>query len=57
MFTSRGCIKKTYQEKGLPYISSLALENAHNLPAMMKWNRDNGIHLFRYRPVSDWDLL
>ena len=48
VFTSRGCVKKTWLEKGLPYISTLALENAHNLPAMLKWNHDNGIHLFRY---------
>ena len=35
-------------EKGLPYISSLALENAHNLAALLKWNHDNGIHVFRH---------
>ena len=51
VFTSRGCVNKTWLEKGLPYISTLALENAHNLPAMLKWNHDNGIHLFRYSTI------
>ena len=47
VFTSRGCVKKTWLDKGLPYISTLAAENARCLSAMIKWNAEHGIHLFR----------
>ena len=49
VFTSRGCVKKTWEEKGLPHCSALAKENARCLAAMVKWNKEHGIQLFRCR--------
>jgi len=45
--TNRGMIKRTFQEKGLPYVSELALQNILDLKRILQWNKDNGIRLFR----------
>ena len=45
--TNRGMIKRTFQEKGLPYVSELVLANCRDLYKILEWNRDNNIHFFR----------
>lgn len=52
IFTNRDCIQKTYLEKGLPYISSLALENSRALPAIIQWNHEHGIRFFRHTHLA-----
>eukprot|EP00884_Botryococcus_braunii_P001623 jgi/Botrbrau1/11461/Bobra.27_4s0002.1 len=47
VFTNRDCIQATYLSKGLAYISQLALENSRALPAIIKWNNEQGIRFFR----------
>lgn len=44
---NNSCIKKTFQEKGLPYVSQLALTNVRNLIEIIKWNHQNGILVYR----------
>ena len=46
--TNRGMIKKTFNEKGLPYASELALKNLHDLLTILKWNVENDIRIFRF---------
>ena len=45
--TNRTMIKKTFDEKGVEYASSLALQNCKDILPILKWNVDNGIHFFR----------
>ena len=45
--TNRGMIKRTFLERGLPYASQLALENANDLMKILQWNNENGIKVFR----------
>lgn len=45
--TNRGMVKKTFEEKGLPYASELALKNVQDLRKILEWNHDNGIRMFR----------
>jgi len=45
--TSRGMIKRTFQQKGASYASSLALQNCKDLIEIVKWNNENGIKVFR----------
>ena len=45
--TNRSMIKKTFIERGLDYVSELALLNALDLYTIMKWNVDNNIRFFR----------
>ncbi|EIE22309.1 UV-endonuclease UvdE [Coccomyxa subellipsoidea C-169] len=47
IFTNRDCIQKTFLDKGLPYISSLALENTRALAGIIHWNHQHGIRFFR----------
>ena len=47
VFTNRDCIKKTWTERGVAYISELALENARALPGIIHWNHEHGIRFFR----------
>ena len=47
IFTNRACIQKTFLEKGLDYISDLALENCKALAGVIQWNHEKGIRLFR----------
>lgn len=44
---NRGCIKKTFQEKGLEYVSQLALLNVRDLIEIVKWNINNDIKVYR----------
>ena len=45
--TNRSMIKRTFQEKGLPYASELALQNCKDLLEILKWNDKNDIRFFR----------
>lgn len=47
IFTNRGCIQITFKEKGLDYVSGLALENCRALAGIIQWNHEKGIRLFR----------
>ena len=47
IFTNRACIQKTFLEKGLNYVSELALENCRALAGVIQWNHEKGIRLFR----------
>lgn len=45
--TNRAMVKKTFQTKGLDYVSELALKNASDIIKILEWNRMNGIYFFR----------
>jgi len=45
--TGRTMRKATFQQKGLTYASELALQNAHDLLRIIKWNVDNDVKVFR----------
>ena len=45
--TNRSMVKKTFNAKGLDYVSELALANAKDLIKILEWNRLNGINFFR----------
>ena len=45
--TNRGMRQKTFNERGLSYVSELALQNAKDLVHIIKWNNEMGIKLFR----------
>ena len=45
--TNRGMRQKTFKERGLPYVSDLALQNVRDLVNIIKWNEEMGIKLFR----------
>jgi UV DNA damage endonuclease len=45
--TNRTMVKKTFEQKGLDYVSELALLNAKDIIKILEWNRMNGINFFR----------
>jgi UV DNA damage endonuclease len=45
--TNRGMVKKTFLDKGLPYVSELSLKNAQDLVKIIEWNNTNGIRMYR----------
>jgi len=45
--TNRGMRQKTFNEKGLNYVSELSLQNCRDLVTIVKWNEEMGIKLFR----------
>jgi UV DNA damage endonuclease len=45
--TNRAMVKRTFQSKGLDYVSELALLNAKDIVKILEWNRMNGLSLFR----------
>jgi len=45
--TNRSMVKKTFNQKGLDYVSELALLNAKDIIKILEWNRMNRIHFFR----------
>ena len=45
--TNRGMRQKTFNEKGLDYVSELALKNVQDLFTIVRWNEEMGIKLFR----------
>jgi UV DNA damage endonuclease len=44
---NRGMQKRTFEERGLPYVSTLARRNLADLYELLAWNRDHGIRLYR----------
>lgn len=47
IYTGRSMIQKTFKERGLDYVSSLALQNVKDLKNIIEWNIANGFKLFR----------
>ena len=45
--TNRSMRQKTFNERGLSYVSELALQNVKDLETIVKWNEEMGIKLFR----------
>tara|TARA_R110000824_G_scaffold43928_8_gene128255 strand:- start:8689 stop:9600 length:912 start_codon:yes stop_codon:yes gene_type:complete len=45
--TNRSMIKRTFQARGIPYASELALQNCTDLLKILKWNEENDIKFFR----------
>lgn len=45
--TSRTMVKKTFETKGLDYVSEVALKNVTDLLTILEWNNSKGIKLFR----------
>jgi UV DNA damage endonuclease len=45
--TNRSMIKKTFMQKGIQYAGELALKNVFDLGAVVQWNIDNDILLYR----------
>ena len=45
--TNRSMIKRTFQEKGIEYASSLSLLNVLDLQKILEWNVEHGIRFFR----------
>lgn len=45
--TNRGMVRKTFDIKGLSYVSELALNNIRDLIEIIKWNHKNGINFYR----------
>lgn len=47
VFTNRTMIRRTFDQKGVDYASSLALQNCIDLHQILKWNHKNGFDFFR----------
>lgn len=47
ILVNRGMIKKTFESKGLNYVSELALKNIDDLEKIIKWNIENNISVYR----------
>ena len=47
IFTNRTMRRKTFDSKGLDYVSELALQNVKDLETHIHWNHEFGIKLFR----------
>src|SRR5210317_360267 len=45
--TNRSMIKRTFNEKGIPYASELSIQNVRDLIEIIKWNEQNDIKFFR----------
>lgn len=51
IIVNRGMTKKTFESKGLSYVSELAIQNINDLQSILEWNVKNRI--FVYRMSSD----
>ncbi len=47
IMTNRTMRRKTFDSKGLDYVSELSLKNVKDLKTIVKWNNEFGIKLFR----------
>jgi UV DNA damage endonuclease len=45
--TNRTMVKRTFEQRGMDYVSELALLNAKDIIKILEWNRLNGINFFR----------
>ena len=46
ILVNRGMIKKTFENKGLDYVSKLSLKNIDDFYKILKWNVKNNIFVF-----------
>lgn len=44
---NRGMVKKTFESKGLSYVSELAIQNIKDLKKILEWNVQNNILVYR----------
>ncbi|PSC67605.1 UV damage endonuclease [Micractinium conductrix] len=51
VFTSRDCRKDTVDKKGMQHLGELALANCRDLAAIIQWNHEHRIRLFRMSSV------
>ena len=49
--SNRGMIRRTFNAKGLDYVSEIVLENLRNLTKIVGWNNQNGIKVYRMSSV------
>ena len=55
IFNSRTMRKKTFLEKGLPYVSSIVLQNIKDLLPIFNWNYKNDVKVFRISSeIAPW---
>ena len=47
VMTNRSMIKRTFDEKGIPYASELGLQNVKDLETIVDWNEANDIKFYR----------
>ena len=47
IMTNRTMRRKTFDAKGIDYVSDLALANVKDLKTIVQWNNEMGIKLFR----------
>ena len=45
--TNRSMVKRTFEAKGLDYVSELALANSKDVLKILVWNKNNNINFFR----------
>ncbi len=45
--STRGMIKRTFQEKGIQYASQIVLANVQGLLKILQWNVEHGVKVFR----------
>ena len=70
VMTNRTMRRKTFDTKGLDYVSELALQNVKDLETIVEWNNRSGIKLFRlssqifpwmeeyeWSDLKDWDEI
>ena len=70
VMTNRTMRRKTFDTKGLDYVSKLALQNVKDLETIVEWNNRSGIKLFRlssqifpwmeeyeWSDLKDWDEI
>ncbi len=50
--TNRTMIRRTFDQKGLPYVSEIVLSNVKDLNKILKWNFDNDIYFYRMSSSS-----
>jgi len=44
---NRSCIRRTFNDKGVDYISEITLKNAYDLETLLHWNEEHDIKFFR----------
>jgi len=47
IYTGRSMIRRTFDAKGLDYVSEICIENTKDLIKIVQWNEDNGIKVYR----------
>ena len=56
IFTGRGMIRRTFDAKGLPYVSEIAIQNIKDLIEIIKWNHTKDIKVYRMSSrIFPWD--